>query len=107
MSVLSDDFVEYEFPETIPLETVIDDYLETDVDEKFFLTSEKADKLIADLMEKGDLPYGDKHNLPCKNNYNRVDMVGNTVAGTLAARDYKGFGSGRDCQNGVIVRDEN
>ena len=56
VSVLSDDYVEYDFPEEIPLETVVDDYLETDVASKFFITSEKADKLIGSLIEKGVLP---------------------------------------------------
>lgn len=35
-------------------------------------------------------------------NYNRVDKVGNDVAKTLCARDYKGFGTGFDTMNGVI-----
>ena len=56
VSILSDEFMEYEFPETIPLETVIEDYLETDVDSKFFITSEKADMLIGSLIDKGVLP---------------------------------------------------
>ena len=35
-------------------------------------------------------------------NYNKVEKVDNDVAKTLMARDYKGFGSGFDVQNGVI-----
>ncbi len=35
-------------------------------------------------------------------NYKRIKTVGNTVAKTLMARDYKGFGTGFDVQNGVI-----
>lgn len=35
-------------------------------------------------------------------NYNRVDKVGNDVAKTLCARDFKGFGTGFDTMNGVI-----
>ena len=56
VSVLSADFVEYEFPESIPLENVIEDYLESDVDSKFFITNKKADLLIDSLIEKGVLP---------------------------------------------------
>ena len=56
VSVLSDDFIEFNFPESIPLEKVIDDYLETEVDEQFFITSEKADKLIESLVARGILP---------------------------------------------------
>ena len=39
---------------------------------------------------------------PCLMNYKRIETVGNTVAKTLMARDYKGFGTGFDVQNGVI-----
>ena len=56
VSVLSDDFIEFNFPESILLEKVIDDYLETEVDEQFFITSEKADKLIESLVARGILP---------------------------------------------------
>lgn len=34
-------------------------------------------------------------------NYNKVEKVNNDVAKTMA-RDYKGFGTGFDMQNGVI-----
>ncbi len=39
---------------------------------------------------------------PALLNYRRVDEIGNETAKTLMARDYKGFGSGFDVQNGVI-----
>lgn len=130
---------------------VIDDYLETEVDEQFFITSEKADKLIESLVSRGILPaieqraesreqraenhanvqlicqYESRKNFqgqivskrdmtqesqtcnlteqelfPCLMNYKRIETVGNTVAKTLMARDYKGFGTGFDAQNGVI-----
>ena len=35
-------------------------------------------------------------------NYNHVNKIGNDVAKTLCARDYKGFGTGFDTMNGVI-----
>ena len=35
-------------------------------------------------------------------NYNHVDKIGNDLAKTLCARDYKGFGTGFDTMNGVI-----
>ena len=35
-------------------------------------------------------------------NYKRIDSIGNETAKTLMARDYKGFGTGFDVQNGVI-----
>ena len=38
----------------------------------------------------------------CLMNFNKVEKVDNDVAKTLMARDYKGFGTGFDVQNGVI-----
>ena len=35
-------------------------------------------------------------------NYRRIDKVNLSVAKTLCARDYKGFGTGFDTMNGVI-----
>lgn len=35
-------------------------------------------------------------------NNNRVDEMGTNQAKTLMARDYKGFGTGFDTQNGVV-----
>lgn len=116
VSVLSDDFVEYKFPKIIPLETVLEDYLETDVDSKFFITSEKANKLIDSLIKNGVLPAIEQRIVAKKTlkgkqcswvvtslmNYRRIDTVGNSVAKTLTARDSKGFGTGFDVQNGVI-----
>lgn len=47
--------VYYEFPKPIPLEKRLVDYLEEDVDEKYYLKSEKAKRLIDDLIERGEL----------------------------------------------------
>jgi DNA (cytosine-5)-methyltransferase 1 len=46
----------YKFPEPIPLRRAMKDYLEDNVDEKYYIKSEKADKLIAQLVENGTLP---------------------------------------------------
>lgn len=50
VSVLSDDFISYEFPKPIKLEKVMKDYLEDKVDDKYYIRTEKADKLIKDLL---------------------------------------------------------
>lgn len=55
ISVLSEDFIEYEFPQPVKLNTVMKDYLEESVDESFYIKNEKADKLIEELIEKGVL----------------------------------------------------
>ena len=56
VSMLSDEYVEIDFPEEIPLETVMKDYLEDEVDEKYYINNEKSQKLIAQPIESGVLP---------------------------------------------------
>lgn len=45
----------YEFPKPIPLTKVLKDYLEEEVDEKYYLKTEKAQQLINKLIESGEL----------------------------------------------------
>lgn len=54
VSVLGD--VKYEFPKAIPLTRVMKDYLEDEVEERYYINNEKAQKLIATLIENGALP---------------------------------------------------
>ena len=56
VSILSDGYVGYEFPKPVELKTVMKDYLEDEVGEKYYINSEKAQKLIAELIERGELP---------------------------------------------------
>ena len=56
VSILSDEFIEYDFPKGVKLEKVMKDFLEEQVDEKYYINSEKADKLITELIESGVLP---------------------------------------------------
>ena len=46
---------DFAFPKTIPLEKVMADVLQEDVSEKFFISNEKADKLIEQLIKDGKL----------------------------------------------------
>lgn len=46
---------DFKFPREIPLEKVMLDILEDEVDEKYFITSEKADKLIEQLIQEGKI----------------------------------------------------
>jgi site-specific DNA-cytosine methylase len=50
----------YNFPNPIPLKKKLKDYLEDNVDEKYYINNEKADKLIKQLIDNGTLP---QHNL--------------------------------------------
>lgn len=59
MVSIYDSKAKYVFPETIPLKTCMKDYLEKEVDEKYYLNSPKAKALIEKLLESGrlkDLP---------------------------------------------------
>ena len=53
VSVLGDYF--YKFPETMELDKTMKDYLEDEVDERYYIKSEKAQKLIDTLIENGTL----------------------------------------------------
>ena len=46
----------YTFPNKIPLEKVMKDYLEEEVEDKYYITSEKAQKLIETLILDGKIP---------------------------------------------------
>lgn len=53
VSVLGD--FNYIFPDPIPLDKCMADYLEDRVEEKYFVNTEKAESLIVDLVESGKL----------------------------------------------------
>ena len=83
----------YEFPKPIKLDMRLKDVLEDEVDEKFYLSEEKTEQLIATVPEK----YSEKTSV--KMNINEVKGE-SQLANTLLARDYKGFGN--QDMNGVI-----
>ena len=55
----------YHFPQPIPLKKKLKDYLEDNVDKKYYINNEKADKLIKQLIDNGTLP---QHNLDKQTN---------------------------------------
>jgi len=54
LSFYGEDY-KYTFPKEIKLKNKLKDYLETEVDEKYYLKSEKADQLISQLVDRGVL----------------------------------------------------
>lgn len=54
VSVLGDT-EDYRFPEPVELTKVMADYLDDVVDEKYYINTERAEKLIAQLIERGEL----------------------------------------------------
>ena len=53
ISLLSDK--PYEFPEPMLLTTRLKHYLEDEVDEKYYINTEKAQKLIQSLIDRGEI----------------------------------------------------
>jgi DNA (cytosine-5)-methyltransferase 1 len=68
VSFLSEELIDFEFPSPVQLTTVMRDYLEEEVDEKYYIKSEKADKLIQDLLARGILPQTDRQTDRMPNN---------------------------------------
>lgn len=69
----------YEFPKPVRLTKRMKDYLEDEVDEKYYLRSEKADRLIDDLESRGILD--GKEKITCDGsirNTKKIDVM-NTV----------------------------
>jgi DNA (cytosine-5)-methyltransferase 1 len=86
---------EYNFPDPIPLIKRFEDYLEDNVDESFYINTEKADKLIGSLIDRGVLPKK-KQTFTLKNmstnNMDRVpDAVESDIGCTVLSRDWKGL----------------
>ena len=100
VSLLGEDFLDFQFPEKMDLNFVMRDFLETEVDEKYYLNSPKAQELIKKLILDGKLPEEGGGYL----NYKKIEQTGTEIAKTLCARDYKGYGTGWDTMNGVLQK---
>lgn len=61
----------YSFPEPIPLKKKLKDYLEDNVEEKYYINNEKAQKLIQTLIDNGTLQ---KHNPESRAEQSRADL---------------------------------
>ena len=120
VSILSKDFINFEFPEKIELKKVMKDYLEDTVDEKYYINNEKALKLIEQLIVDGGLENEKKAErnrggrlIPasldrCADgkfvsiNDAKIKDVSKKLSSTLLSRDYKGLN--RHGQNCIIER---
>lgn len=101
VSIKSDSFVDFEFPKAIPLKYRMKDFLERNVDEKYFINSDKANKLIAKLLDDGVLKEtgGGTKTAKLKNCGTELEAF-TDIACCCMARDYKGFGN--QVTNGVL-----
>lgn len=78
----------YKFPQPIPLTKTMKDYLEDEVDEKYYINSEKAQKLIEQLIESGQLAKGNCVDASYMGMEGKARIY-DDVYPTLTARDYK------------------
>lgn len=98
----------YNFPNPIPLKKKLRDYLEENVDEKYYINNEKADKLIKQLIDNGTLP---KHN-PEITDQTCVDGTifkpkECAVSNCITARQDRGISNQRSVGNCVVERPRN
>lgn len=115
VSILSKDFINFEFPEKIELKKVMKDYLEDTVDEKYYINNEKALKLIKQLIVDGEIKNcTDKitctsQDKPVKNgkfltmDELKLKDINKKLSSTICAGVYKGFGRNND--NAIIVKE--
>lgn len=85
----------FKFPEQIPLTTRLKDILEKNVDEKYYLSGDKVESILANFIARQNEASG----INLKDQATTFDGI-TDVAHTLMARDYKGFGN--QSMTGVI-----
>lgn len=102
----------YHFPQPIALKKKLKDYLEDNVDEKYYINNEKADELIKQLIDNGTLPQHSRAEFQTCGQTETLLLKGMSskkyepyaekvdISTTLCARDYKGLNNFG--QNGVI-----
>lgn len=108
VSFLSSEYQDYNFPSEQKLNKTVMDYLENNVDEKFYIDSEKSKKLILDLSKKDILPTKTmgvslektNGNVGFKSINDATIRLENT-AHTITSRYWKGMSGNGD--NGIIV----
>lgn len=85
----------FKFPEQIPLTTRLKDILEKNVDEKYYLSGDKVESILANFIAR----HNEASGINLKDKATTFDGL-TDVAHTLMARDYKGFGN--QSMTGVI-----
>jgi len=100
VSILSDDFIDYEFPKEIKLPCVMKDYLEPTVDEKYYINSPKAKQLIEKLIMENKITTEETVDL-CLKNPKKIE-----VANCIKARVDAGISNLQSDGSGVIEPSE-
>ncbi len=94
----------YKFPQPISLKKTMKNYLEDEVNEKFYINTAKAQKLIQQLIENGTVKGGVLY--PNCNDKEPVDLTINnpnkkTVSNCITAKDYS-ISNQKSIGNGVV-----
>lgn len=95
----------YRFPQPIKLTKTMKDYLENDVDEKYYINNEKAQKLIDTLLENGTIPRAEQSRKECLRQC--IDLTINEpraidTANCIAARTDRGISNRSAEGSGVL-----
>lgn len=105
----------YEFPQGFPLKMRLRDVLEDEVDEKYYIKGEAADRLCSQLLKvererqvrqyepEAEVRSISTNGTPYSVNRNEVEHP-IEVAHTLCARDYKGWTDRKSQNNGVVYK---
>ena len=72
----------YKFPQAVKLTKTVNDYLEDEVDRKYYVDTEKSKKLINDLIERGEIS-----NRNSVNNVGNINPSGNGMNGSVYSSD--------------------
>ena len=109
ISILSPEFIDYDFPRPQPLTKVMRDFLEESVDEKYYITSERAQKLIEQLIADGTLPTEQNRTEQNRTEQNRTALhLKQTLSITGMANDnpkYQVQYEMTDCASTLLARD--
>lgn len=79
----------YKFPQPIPLTKTMKDYLEDEVGEKYYISSEKAQKLIQQLVDNGTLAGADRYTT----DFSLKEPRENEIANCIIAKYDNGIGN--------------
>ena len=90
---------DYQFPNKIPLDKCMKDYLEDEVEERYYITSEKAKKLIDKLVIGGKLltdRQTDRQTVDLCSNHAETVLISNAICAKYDAgiRNHKNEASG-------------
>lgn len=85
VSILSPEFIDYEFPNKTRLNSVIKDFLENKVDEKYYINNEKAKKLLKGLEGNEKLEGIVKEAVDGTINDPRIRNISNAITTRISA----------------------